>query len=480
MSESNRVGLYYVIEESEGTLPTSPVFRELPFVSMPGLGGEITTIQSQQITPDRQVTDLIVTGESVSGDLNIELKPEVYDDLLSLSFFNEWNDKYELEPDDILSISGGVITLNSSVTNNYKVGDIVRIQGDGAGIYTVSQVASASITVGSSYTASSKTNFKMSVIGFEGATANFALDTSAKTLTITDAGNNKTIQAGEWVGFATNRDTDLVTTSLFFRVTKAAVAADDLTLTYDNSFSFKTFTKGERNTGVLNPSNSKDRIYLSRSLINGQTRRTLSLLQRFNSHNPVSAYRLIGLSASELAVNFEAQNIVQATLSMIGLRVLLDTGARTLRQSVERKPLSTGSDISAIMLGGELADAPNFVQSATLTINNNIRQQTAVGYLGAAATASGTCNVGGNLNTLFGNKDLYQQLVSNQESGYFTSFYDANDKKFLLFDIPRIKFSSGNPEVPGINTDINLDLEYAGLKHPDFGYQVICQSFYLI
>lgn len=483
MSEANRVGLYYTIETSPGTLPINPVFKQLPFVSMPGLGGNITTIESQEITPDRQVSDLITTGEEVSGDLNVELKADVYDDLLALGFFNTWKRKYELSASDITSVSSGVINLGSGVTNNYKVGDIIRMEGNDSGIYTVSSVAATSITVGSTYAPSSTTNTTGFLAGYEGNTDDFALDTSAKTLTITDADSNKGIVPGEWVGFASQRDTESTTASRFMRITKVEYSSGDLTLTYDNFFTFDKFQKGTRVApgGTLNPATSKDRIYLGSRLVNGTTKRTITLLQRFESHNPISVYRLVGLNVSTLAISFEAQNIVQMTATMLGETVELDTAVRTLQNApTENKPLSTGSDVSAILLGGSVADAPNFVQSATVNVNNNLRQQTAVGYVGAAAIAAGTCNVGGNLDTLFGNKDLYTQLTTNQESSYFTGFHDNNNNKFMLFDIPRIKFSSGAPEVGGINTDISLNLEYSGLAHPTFDYQILAQSFPIV
>ena len=479
MSEANRVGLYYVLEDSPGTLPASPIFKQVPFVSMPGLGGSITTIESQQITPDRQVSDLITTGEEVAGDLNLELKPEVYDDILALGFFNRWDRKYEVLSSNVTSVASGVITLDPGFTNEYKTGDIVNIEGSDSGIYTVSAVGSSTITVGSTYDPVNTNNFKMYLAGYEGDTDDFALDASAKTLVITGANANKEVKVGEWVGYASQRDTDAVTQSRFFRVSKVEYASNNLTLTYDNFFTFKKFQKGVRQLtgGQLDPANSKDRIYLGSRIINGAVKRTLSLLQRFESHNPISVYRLSGLNVSTLTITFEAQNIVQMTATMLGEKVILDVGSRVLQNARKAKPLSTGADVSAIMLGGNIADAPNFVQSATITINNNLRQQTAVGYIGAAAIASGTSNVGGTLDTLFGSKDLYQQLVNNEESSYFTGFHDNNDKKFLLFDIPRVKFASGAPEVEGINTDISLSMEYAGLAHASLNYQVLCQSF---
>ena len=470
MSETNRVGLYFVNEASEGKLPANPDFTQLEYTGSPGLGGEISSIVSETIRADRQIPDLIVTGQTISGTINVELATSANDDLLAASFFNSWSRKGNFLASDISSVdgSGSVLTFAND-EHGLLVGDVCLVAGvesDASqnGLHKVTAVSSADVTLASLTLAQSDNAFSLRKIGYSTATQP-VLDKTLKTITITDL--DQTFRNGEWIGLNVSDDDD----KGFYRIVSSEAGTGTQVLTYDQSFPYSDFQAGISGEAL---------ILYGDYLINGTEKRTLSLLQRFESHSPTTVYRYSGISISSLDLSFEAQAIVTAAFEVNGLDTIQDSTSYTLTPAVVAGRLSTGTDVIATLLNGSAVAQPNIVQTASLNINNNLRQQTGVGFIGTVSNAAGQCNVSGSLSVYFGSPDVYQQLVDNIDTSLLLGFKDSEDNRILLFDVPRVKFSSGAPDVPSGNADIILAMDFQGILDKTKNYQILCQTFFYV
>jgi len=103
-----------------------------------------------------------------------------------------------------------------------------------------------------------------------------------------------------------------------------------------------------------------------------------------------------------------------------------------------------------------------------------------VGTVGAVDIGVGQCNVSGSLNTYFGDKDLLTYLLDNTNSGFDIRFDNSANDITLLIDIPSLKFSEGNPEVPGGNQDVTLNLGFQAYMDATLGYTILVGRYYFI
>lgn len=96
MSDTNSNKLSYKAETTYGTAVTGD-YQYLPYLSW-GVQGTPTTVQSQEITTYRDVTDLLKTGFDVGGDMGFELgwcatpaTAHIYDELFEAALCGTWN-----------------------------------------------------------------------------------------------------------------------------------------------------------------------------------------------------------------------------------------------------------------------------------------------------------------------------------------------------------------------------------------------------
>lgn len=471
MSEANRTALGYIKESSAGTLPQNPVVQFIGYTGSPGLGPSIGSIASEEIRSDRQIADLILTSIEVTGSVNVELATDVHDPFLEGAFFNEIVRKGHFVRTDLSSANGDDITFNDS-NHGVQVGDLILVDGDEAnnGVKVVSAVANEVVTLTGFNATVLASEISLRVVGFEADTV--TLDTTNKTISVDGLGRD--FKLGEWIGFNSQVESERG----FYRISEIETSGTSYTLHYDQSFTALN-DAGENIFSAL-PTN-KNRLVYGDYLYNGTQAQSFALVQKFESHDPVTVFRYRGIYIGSCEVSFSNQSIVGASFGVQGFNVVDDSiVVRTEREAQPSSKFSTGSDVIAFLLKGSNVARPNIIQNASLSINNNLRAQNGVGFIGAASIVAGTCEVTGTVEVFFGSKDIYEDALKNNDSSVMLSFHDSKNKRLLLFDCPRIKFSEGAPDVTAINTDVIASLGFQAILHEGFDHQVLNQTFWYL
>lgn len=89
MTDTNRVSLYVLPETTWGTTPAAGNFEELRYTGE-SLVFNVETASSSQIRSDRNVSDVVRTQASTSGDVQFELSYGSFDSLLEGLMMGSW------------------------------------------------------------------------------------------------------------------------------------------------------------------------------------------------------------------------------------------------------------------------------------------------------------------------------------------------------------------------------------------------------
>jgi len=91
MSEANRVSLKSLAEATYGTTPVnSNAWQMMRFTSQ-SIAAVPKTVMSDELRYDRHVTDLILVGQEVKGDVGFELSEDSYDEWLAAAMCSTWS-----------------------------------------------------------------------------------------------------------------------------------------------------------------------------------------------------------------------------------------------------------------------------------------------------------------------------------------------------------------------------------------------------
>ena len=155
MSDSNRVQLSYIKETTWGVTPaTAPPIE----IRMTGesLTYDLSNTTSAEIRSDRQVSDLIQSGASMTGGFNFEFSYASFDDFLAGALWSTWSAK-KATTSTAISVATAS-SLNKFVTSvatdiaGIVVGQWIKTSGFAAatnnGYFQVTAVATTALTVG--------------------------------------------------------------------------------------------------------------------------------------------------------------------------------------------------------------------------------------------------------------------------------------------------------------------------------------------
>jgi hypothetical protein len=488
LQSTNRVALAKVREAAFAVTPANPVFKAIRQTSS-GLNANPKTVITSEIRPDRQVTDLILVGQDASGAVGGELAFAVADDDLEEALQGTWSNNpsitvatIDTEISDVSATTltvasggaafvAGMLTLTSGFTTlgNNK---LERVNSS-SGITIVYPAATftaeaAQIPVGAC----------VRQIGFQGASADLAAVTSGGnglTSTVLDF-TTFGITVGKWLKIGDGDNAGCAFTGTpanngFCRV--SAVAA--------HKISFSQVPAGwaaDAGTGVTLSVFSGD------FLTNASSKRSNTIERQYLDHSPVTYEYLVGMTLNTLQIDAKAQAIATYTKNYIGQSASTTTARKagaTDLAAPTYNVLNTSTNVGRIGFNGSPITGPNFVMGATIIVNNNIRAQQAVGSVGAVGTGNGEFTLTGTLDTYFGDRTIYNDIINNT----LTSFdirvgrSDGN-RETILFDLPSIKLGSGSPSVSGKNTDVIISAGFTAFRDAALLYTMSIGRFWYL
>jgi hypothetical protein len=479
-SDTNAVALGLVEETVFGTTPASPAWTSQRITGAPNLSYEPQTEISEEIRADRQVTDLILVGAEAGGDVAMELSFDAQENVIEGAMQNDWSVKAQRLDTQITDVAAGQYNV-TDVNDAFAIGQLVKAEGFAIGAnnatFRAETASDATTLVYSSalLEASPPSTASLRQVGFEGATGDLtttAGGTNSINSTVLDF-TTLNLQPGEWLkigGTAAGTQSETAANNDWVRIAATpAITATTIVLDVVPS-GWTTDTNAAKTL----------RVWQGQSITNASVSKSYSLEEQFTDH-PATTYQVFtGMKVNTLSWELGAAAIINSTVNFMGKDASMSTtrtAGSTDIAATTSEILNTSSDVGRIGEAGVPVADPNFVLEGSININNNLRRQNAVGALGSVGIGSGEFNVTGSLNTYFGDATVATKVIDNTESSFDIRVFDA-DSQAMVFDLPKLKFSSGAPSVPGKNQDVTVPLEFQAYRDPNLGYTMLIQRFY--
>jgi len=473
--DSNITGLAFAEEAVLGSLPGedgqagTPVWQSLAPNSYNDFGGEIVTVAPNPINPSRQRRKGVTTDLNASGGINQNFTFSNLTSLMQGIMFADTREKGYEEP---TGVTGAVFEVAS--TTGFLVGSLIKGQdfsnaGNNALQVVTAIVADTSVACAATVVeASPPTRANIRVVGVEGATTDIDVDNTGTLPALTSTALDFTtlgLVEGQWVfvggdaalnkfvtaannGF--KRVRSIAAQRLEFDKSDAAMVTETGTALEIRLF-FGDVVRNE--TGAL----IKRRSYNVERLLGAPDDA---------SPGDIQTEVLIGAVPNEFTLNVPSADLLNADISFVATDNAQRDGPTGPKQTsviapFTAKEYNTSSDVNRIRLSvvSQTDPAPTalfaFVTEATISLNNNVTPNKAVGVLGAFDVTAGTFTVSGNLTAYFSNVAAVLAVRNNSDVTLDMGF--VRDNQGVIFDFPLISLGDGRLSVE-VDQPITLPL----------------------
>lgn len=480
LSSGNRVRHAKIRESAFGVIPTSPAFQDLR-VTGSTLQPNIDTVMSQELRTDRQIPDQTTVAVKAAGDLAFELSYSAFDQFLEEVLQGAWATK----PNIVNTAAGTPISALSTTTATVASGGaafltnaIVQTTGFVlAANNTVAVVASSTATTvvfpASTFTAdaSPQAGATLRVVGQAGASGDITATASGLASTSLDF-TTLGMAAGDWIkigGSAAGNQFATGANNAFVRVTAIAAHA----LTCDNLPTGWTTDSGTGKTVY---------IWFGDTVYNSTTLWTSTIERSYTDQGTPTYEYYTGSATDKLSLNLSASQIITGSASMVCANAQYLTTRQSGATDIAAPTfpvLNATSNFGRIGVGGSTLSGPDYIMSATMEFANNISQDMAVGTLSAVALNNGDFNVTGTINAYFGDITLLTNLLNNAATSLNFRFTDGNSpKETYVFDLPQVKYTSGQINDVAKNRPVMQALGYRAVLSPTYGYTAKISRFW--
>lgn len=462
--DSNVTGLSYAEEASLGVLPGTPTWIPLEPNSYADFGGEITTVARNPINPTRQRKKGVTTDLDASGGFNTDLTQTNLQDILQGFFFADLRRKGEEHPTSV-TVQAGDDTYEMASTAGFFVGSLVLATGHtnaaNNGLKRVTAVvANVSIAVAETLVTEGATPAaaQLVVVGHQFAAGDLDVTTVGNLAQFTSTVKNLTelgIIPGEWIFAGGDLTTEKFVNAAnngFKRVrsvTTNSITVDKSTLAMITEASTTETIRLFVGRVIKNEVGSliKRRSY--------QLERTLGAPDDAFPSQVQSEY-LVGSIPSELTINAPTADKLNVDLAFVAINNEQRTGVTGVKTGnrpalVEAAAFNTSSDFTRIKLAvvDSVNEAPTplfaFLQELTVTLNNNVSPNKAVGVLGAFEVTAGTFAIGGSMTAYFADVAAVQAVRDNAD--LTLDVIVAKENSGIAIDIPLLSLGDGRPAV---------------------------------
>jgi len=461
---SNVVETAYAEELSIKTLPGTPIWRPLDVNSFSDFGGSISKVSRMPFRTDRQNRKGQTTDLDAAGSVNHDLVQAGLQDLLQGFFFADLRVKAEFGgASEITGVTTGPETYTAaSGLDVYEVGDLVFAAGftnaANNGLKEVTVATATVLTVSETLVAETPpATATLVAVGFQFAAGDLEVDMTGslpQLTTTTKDLDELGLVPGEFIYVGGDIAAEQFATSGmgFMRVR----SIDTNAIVIDKSQADMVTDDGATKT---------IRVFVPRVLKNevgtSIVRRTYNIERQLgapDSGQPseIQSEYLIGAVPNELSLNIPTADKAMLDLAFVAMDHETRTGVVGVKSgtritATEESAFNTSSNVPLINLAivSDTDENPTplfaFAEEMTITVNNNVSPDKAIGVLGGFDASHGNFVVTGSLTAYF--VDVPSIAAIRDNSDVTLDMHLVKENAGITVDIPLMSLGDGRLDV---------------------------------
>lgn len=491
--DSNITGLSYAEEECLRQLPATPVWYGMEPNSYADFGGELSAIARSPIDPSRQNKKGTITDLDASGGFNTDFTQNNLFHLMQGFFFADARERTTTAPLNGAKLTvtdvdatDNVVTLSGPAAG-FAAGNLVQLSqfasAGNNGIKLIEDVVGDAVTLdGSLQNEGASATAVIRKVGFQFQAGESSITVVDGVVTLTNTTTQIAgldgVYPGSWVFLGSDLAAGAFANNVGYgrvrSVAGAVLTFDEITWNAENEVgtgkSIQLYV-GDMIRNEFQPSLIKRRSY--------HVERTLG-----SDEDGEQAEYLTGAVANEFTLNIAQADKLTADVSFVACDNLQVTGqegliAGTRVPALGEDAYNTSLNIYRIHLA-QLTGSTSmpkalfgYTSEGSISINNNITPNKAVGVLGAFDTSAGNFEVSGSITAYFTTTAAVKAVRNNADVGL--NVIGAARNAGFVFDIPLLSLGGGRVAVEK-DQPITVPVEPSGAQSK-FGYTMSYTRF---
>jgi hypothetical protein len=474
--DSNVTGLRIAEETSLKTVSGSAVWTGYEPNSYSSFGGAVNTVARNPIRADRQRKKGVAVGVTATGGFPMDLTFDNFQELSKGYFFADFRSKTEFGgSSEITAVDGTNEDYEAaSGLDAFDANDLIFAKNftntENNGLKQVSTAGAASLVVVEDLvTETPPATATIIKVGHEFASGDAEIDASGDLPKLITSSKDLTelgLVPGEFIYIGGDDTTE-----------KFATAANNGWARVRSIATNEIVIDKAQGTMVTDAGTSKTiRIFFGRIIKNESTsslivRRSYQLERSLgapddSSPSDIQGEYVTGAIPSEFTIDLSTQDIIEISLGFVGLdneqrdaATGLKAGTRPAIESTDA--FNTSSNVVRQKLARALNDNENpdplveYVENATISLNNNINPLNAVGVFGAFNASTGTFDASVQFDGYFQTVEAQIAVRNNYDMTYDTII--VKDNQGIFIDIPLIAIGDGQNDV-ALNEPVKVPL----------------------
>ena len=209
-------------------------------------------------------------------------------------------------------------------------------------------------------------------------------------------------------------------------------------------------------------------------LRNGTTLKSYSFIKRFNDLAVPEYQRFRGLRNSTWNLELAVNSILNTGFEFMGTDATMnETAPQASHISAQSSSavLNAVDDIAIINLGA--GTQQRFFNNLSLTIDNNLRAQDAIGHLGHVGLAPGRLSVTGQVELYFEDSSQFDAFGNDERFGISFLVVDGSDNNgnAYIFSLPANKYTGMEIVAGSLDSDVLVQADFESLINDAGTYQ---------
>jgi len=210
----------------------------------------------------------------------------------------------------------------------------------------------------------------------------------------------------------------------------------------------------------------------SGTIENGSTQRSYTFEKNFQVDGVNNYFNMSGMRAGSMSLSLASGSILSGE---IGLQGATGVGTGTTSQdagtyiaTTTNELMNSVSDVTGLTMysvttAGVLALMSGTFQELSINLNNNLRDQTAVGSLFPAGIGSGRIDVEATASLYFASQAFFNQFLANGSIQIRCKISDPAGNTYGIV-LPEMKIASHEVTASGADADVMASVTFSGVK----------------